>query len=119
MTKKHDEKFDLNVFFDAARQAPLEPGADLLMKVQNQALEVQVQGAKKASEQPKRRFADFLEALGGWPSLAGLSTAAVAGVWIGVAPPDSLALTAQTLLQSDVDVLSDFTVGFGLFEEAS
>ena len=32
----------------------------------------------------------WLAALGGWPALGGLAAAALAGVWIGIAPPASL-----------------------------
>jgi len=35
-------------------------------------------------------FAGFGAMLGGWPSMAGLATAAVAGLWIGVVQPVAL-----------------------------
>jgi len=36
------------------------------------------------------RLAGILANLGGWPGVAGLTTAAVAGIWIGYASPDTL-----------------------------
>ncbi len=33
----------------------------------------------------------FFDGIGGWPALAGMVTATVAGVWIGVSPPDIVA----------------------------
>ena len=47
------------------------------------------------------RLAQFFALLGGWPAVAGLATATVAGLWIGTTSPDML--YAQT----------------GLFESAS
>ena len=39
-----------------------------------------------------------IRAIGGWPALAGLAAATLAGVWIGAAPPDGLAGAAQFVL---------------------
>lgn len=33
---------------------------------------------------------DLLHAIGGWPAMGGLATAAVMGVWIGISPPTAL-----------------------------
>ena len=39
-------------------------------------------------------LAQLWSAIGGWPSLAGLATATVAGVWIGISPPAALSAQA-------------------------
>ena len=54
------------------------------------------------AHQPQRRglLAGLLAAIGGWPAMAGLATATVAGVWIGYASPDTLDGIASGLLPS-------------------
>lgn len=58
-----------------------------------------------------------LDAIGGWPTLGGLATAGVAGLWLGVAPPTSLeGVTADLIGDSQAvdlfggDLLTSFTV---------
>ena len=55
-----------------------------------------------------------LKGIGGWPALAGLATATVAGIWIGFAQPGSLGSVADGVLetQSAYD-LGDFMPGYG------
>jgi len=85
---------ELGVFFDAAKAAP-EPVSDALMaRVLNDALAVQAGAAvdhATATDNAADRgrpglFAGLLAALGGWPAVAGLATAAVTGIWIGFSP---------------------------------
>ncbi len=43
-------------------------------------------------------MSDLLQAVGGWPAVTGLATAAVGGIWIGFAQPGSLANVAEGVL---------------------
>lgn len=47
-----------------------------------------VPSAPRERERRAGLLAALLAALGGWPAVAGLASAAVAGVWIGAASPD-------------------------------
>lgn len=53
------------------------------------ALADRVLGDAAASHRPagRGRLAEVWRTLGGWPAAAGLSAAALAGLWIGVAAP--------------------------------
>ena len=44
------------------------------------------------------------EVIGGWPTMSGLAAATLAGVWIGVAPPDAVADLSAALFGSVVEV---------------
>lgn len=58
-----------------------------------------------APVRPKQGLgAMLLDAIGGWPSLSGLAAATVAGVWIGVAPPDALSDLSAGYLGTTVEV---------------
>ena len=54
-------------------------------------------------------------ALGGWPAVAGLSAAAVTGLWIGVAPPEELSTTAQMVWGEDITLAFEPDLGTDLF----
>lgn len=121
MTKKYDDDFELDSLFEAARNTPQEPSPELLVTIQAQALQVQQsQQQNEPTPRSRHRIAEIFESLGGWPSLAGVSTAALAGIWIGMAPPETVALTAQTLFDpsatDDLFEFSDDTV-FAFLEE--
>ncbi|MEO1238372.1 MAG: hypothetical protein AAFW64_01690 [Pseudomonadota bacterium] len=73
----------LETFFEAARATAPTPGADLTARVLADA--AAAQPAPPVSV--RRAKPSWFGALGGWPALAGLVTATVAGVSIGVADP--------------------------------
>ena len=93
----------LAVFFDAARREAPVLSADALARMTDQALAVQ----------------------GGWPGMAGLATAGVAGLWIGAVPPAGLVnlavdMGAVTSSAEDdlylVDPLPGYTLTLNLAE---
>ena len=104
--EKHSER-ELETLFQALRDAPEEPSADLMARVLAGAYEEQDAIAARAVpepdqivSQPERRgfVRSLLDAIGGWPAVAGLATATVAGVWIGYNPPaafDGLTLSVM------------------------
>ena len=94
------ELLALDELFSRARAAAPEPDPALLARIVADAQAVdQLRRAPVRPEQvrpaarPERTgwFVSVLAALGGWPAMGSLTVAAVAGLWIGVAPPDSLA----------------------------
>ncbi|MEL7026010.1 MAG: hypothetical protein AAGO57_02105 [Pseudomonadota bacterium] len=74
----------LDAFFDAARA---EPSADLMARVLADADAVQPVVAAPA-RRPERE--GWFSIFGGWPALAGLATATVAGIGIGIADPTTV-----------------------------
>ncbi|WP_141135121.1 hypothetical protein [Puniceibacterium sediminis] len=97
---------DLAAFFDAGRQAGESPTGDFMMRLEADALRLQPvpQARTRGSV-----WGDLLRGLGGWPTVAGLTAAACAGVWIGVSPPDLMLtmLQDQSVIQN-VDPLSGY-----------
>lgn len=98
MTERKDET-GLDAFFAAARTTPPQPGADLMARLTEAALDEQVAQAGRmragaagagASGAGQGLWAGLRQALGGWPGMAGLAAACAAGVWLGVSPPEGL-----------------------------
>ena len=78
----------LDAFFDAARAQDPTPSDDLIARILADA-DAEVIAQSQTAAPPRRGwFAQVVGGLGGWPALAGLATAAVTGVTIGVVSPD-------------------------------
>ncbi|MCG7494293.1 hypothetical protein [Thalassobius sp. Cn5-15] len=95
----------------------LQTSMDLMDRVMADAMAVQAQAAVVIAPAPgpktRSLLRDVLAALGGWPALAGLVTASVAGVWIGMNPSDVMLDSASTVLALDSDeYLVDAFPGF-------
>lgn len=125
MTRDTDQTdTDLDFFLEAVRKDRFDAEPALLARVlaDAEAAQAEFSTLEDADAKVTRRggLAAFLTALGGWPAAAGLSAATVAGVWIGVAPPTGLALTAQDLLAGDDYSLTEMMpdASFGLTGEA-
>jgi len=99
MTKTDKTDLDdagLELFFNAAREEDTAPSDGLMARIladaaaQADAREV---AAVPQTPRPAPRlglFGVIAAAIGGWPALASMATATVAGVWIGFATPDTL-----------------------------
>lgn len=120
MTADTDKRTDgdLEVFFQAAREVAAEPSPDLMARVLADAYAEQdaaaiATGADTAGapaetpRPPRRRIAGLLEAIGGWPAVAGLAAATLAGVWIGYNPPAALDNLSLDLLDSGYALTMD------------
>lgn len=106
---------NLDVFFDAARRQAADPSPDLMQRVLDDALAEQQRLAAQARPQRAARgwLRQLLSAIGGWPAVAGLATASVTGLWIGVNPPAAVSTTAEAYLNSGADTyLVDLMPGF-------
>jgi len=87
MMDEHKHSGELEAAFDAARSSQPEPSANLMARVLADAQIVQAeQSVKPSARVPRGYMQQLLEALGGWPAVAGLSAAGVAGVWLGLGP---------------------------------
>ncbi|MBR9652867.1 hypothetical protein [Thalassovita aquimarina] len=96
---------NLDIFFDAARRQVPDPSPDFMQRVLDDALAEQrrLAGRKAPRRAGPGRLRQFVAAIGGWPAVAGLATASVAGLWIGVNPPSAVSMTAEAYLNSGAD----------------
>jgi hypothetical protein len=116
--KKTDMLDDL--FATAKTETPM-PSGDFMLQMQQLALDAQPM-PHRAPEPKQGVFAQILGALGGWPAVAGLAAATVAGVWIGAVSPETMTNsmsgllgTSSELYDSDAtfaDPLSGFEMAF-------
>jgi len=63
----------------------------------------------------------LLETIGGWPTMGGLATAGVAGLWLGVAPPATLEGVTADLIGGNqaVDLFGgDLLTSFAVEEDS-
>ncbi|GKY88603.1 hypothetical protein [Sinisalibacter aestuarii] len=94
----------LEALFEASRtEAPL-PSEALLARIMADA-EAEAAARERPAQSPVRPrtgvIAAVLGVLGGWPAVAGMVTATVAGIWVGFAAPDQLNTLAGGLLLTD------------------
>lgn len=117
MTDKDRDNVMLDDLFRAARGEARSQGAspDLLARVLADAETHQPAPQALASVAPRGRgrWAQFLSAIGGWPSVSGLAAATVAGVWIGFAATSTVLPYGLTALsgQGAESYLSYMTAG--------
>ncbi len=113
----------LDAHFAVARAAAPTPSDDLLARVLNDAEAVQKKAPSAVTPAPVRisPMTQLFCLLGGWPAMGGLTTAAVAGLWLGISPPVVLQELSGGYLGPDataylIDTSAD--VALGLVEEA-
>ena len=102
--------------FAQARDQTITPSDDLMARVMADADAALPQTAAVQPAASGGFFASLLDALGGWPVLSGVAAAGFAGLWVGLAPPDTvegwaadiLGTTTQITLMPDFDAL-DFS----------
>ncbi len=92
----------LEDIFAAGRASPPAPSEALMARVLADADEV-IAARSQATDRPaelarRSLWARVVSGLGGWPAVAGMVTATIAGVWIGFASPDQLNTLAGGLL---------------------
>ncbi len=110
MTEK--DEFGLDAYFEAGRNTAELPTAALLGRIMADAEAQLVESAPSAPH--IGFFASLRDAIGGWPTLAGLATAGVAGVWIGFSQPAGLDLVAEQIWGADdATYLVDLLPAFG------
>lgn len=120
------DKAMLDAFFaDAADQRP-DPSPDLMARILADAEAVQTAALAPPAAPPGAQepgfFATLWAGLGGGAGLTGLITATLAGLWIGLSPPQVVdSVTASVLGTSDLldgDGLPTLSFEGGLFDLA-
>lgn len=108
---------DLDDLFAGARKGP-QPSPALMARILADAVAEQPRPAARPA--PVRfTFRALIAALGGMGAMAGLATAAVAGVWIGLAPPTAVGdLAAALWTVGDGDQVDLFPDLEGLIDDA-
>jgi hypothetical protein len=106
-------ELDLEALFAEARDLEPRPSANLMTRMAADALrEMPRHPTSAIRPAPGRmRWRDWIAALGGWPAVGGLATAAVVGVWIGATAPAGLAHLAPALWGESV------SIAFGVDED--
>ena len=116
----------LEAFFEAGRARAPEPGPDLMARIMADAdaeIDARAPVATPAARRARNGFwAALVSGIGGWPAVASMATAAVAGVWLGFASPDQLNSLAGGLLPTEDATseaayeLEDLLPGYSGFE---
>lgn len=104
----------LDADFDALKAQAEPPSAELMVRILADA--DALQATAHAAPVPKRPpfSVRFMDLIGGWPSVAGLATAGVAGVWIGMSQSAAFVAGSEVLFYGDVSsALVDLDPGFG------
>ena len=110
------DKDRLEPFFEAARTERAEPNDAFLARLAADAAAVTAErGAPVVRSAPASPLRRMLEAIGGWPSVAGLATATAAGIWIGVAVPDLTTNFVPLSSETTAFELVDLVPGYGDF----
>ncbi|WP_152912311.1 dihydroorotate dehydrogenase [Candidatus Rhodobacter oscarellae] len=112
---------ELDDLFAAKRRTAPAPAPALMARVLADAAHVAAAqtAAPRATAAPEGLMQRILGAIGGWPGAAGLVTASVAGLAIGLATPEAIeTLTSDYLGAANAFELDDFMPSYGgLFEE--
>ncbi|MEE9426778.1 MAG: hypothetical protein V3V25_01400 [Paracoccaceae bacterium] len=116
------EQIDLDALLEQESKVVVQPSEQLMSRI--------IQDADHTADQLnstliRRTTPDtggfwrrILLGLGGWPTFAGLTTATLAGIWIGYASPDSVSTLSSGLIISDASYeLADFMPVFSDFQE--
>lgn len=105
----------MEAYFDAARSETAAPSAELMARVLSDAHAVQAGLIAPPDKTTMRRpsLRQAFRALGGWPAVAGLATATVAGVWIGATQPDAMTPYTSFLQQDAALYQVDLPSGAG------
>ena len=109
MSDQIEPKLDLDALFAEAKHEALPPQRlmDAIVADAAEARVPDVIAIKRIG-----LWTQVLDALGGWPSLSGLATATVAGIYIGFADPTVLEAVG---LSDSVEVSTDLLFGDDVF----
>jgi len=117
MTK--DDDTELNAAFAQIKSEPVVVRDSLFDRIMLDADNVLAQRedvVEAVDARPRQSLsAILLDAIGGWPSFSGLAAATVAGLWIGISPPETLNNLSAAIWGSTIEVpLLESDALFGL-----
>jgi hypothetical protein len=103
----------LDALFASAAQDTPDPSSELLARVLSDAETLAAARKTPVDVKPSKNwrpdFAALIAGIGGWPGIAGLTSVAVAGIWIGYDQTDTLIGLADGYLDtSTLYDLADF-----------
>lgn len=118
-----DDDPSLEAMFGALRaSSDVPPSPDFLARLVQDAEAEQsaLPGAFAQSAPPKAVsfWQNLHTVFGGWPTFAGLASAAILGVWVGANPPDLLLAPTELLMGDTTDGLERLLMPFDEFEQA-
>lgn len=105
----------LNKIFDEVRSERVEPSDDLMSRILEDAQVLQPEKMPSHTSSNISVFAQLKAMIGGWPALSGVAAAGVAGLWIGLAPPDDVEVWMAVALGQSTEV--SLGSGFDVFDE--
>lgn len=108
MTHEPDDIDDLLAGLCTAPTEPLPAALEVRIMADAQAV-------ADAATPPPSIWATIGALIGGWPAAAGLATAGVAGVWLGITPPDAMAGYIGTTESETVDLFGPVALFEGEF----
>ena len=115
MTDASEKPDPLETEFASLKAQAVLPGDDLMARVMADAEAEQAAFVAPPADTRRPFRIRFMALIGGWPSMAGLVTAGLAGVWIGMAQPALLVSGTEALFSGDASMaLDDLDTGFGL-----
>lgn len=117
MTDAPQKPDPLDEAFGILKQHATPPGDDVMARVlaDADAVQAEILAPPKPARLPVS--VRFMALIGGWPSMAGLATAGLAGVWIGVSQPAALVQTSEALIFGDASgALVDLDPFLGLYD---
>ncbi|WP_371169086.1 hypothetical protein [Aliiroseovarius sp. 2305UL8-7] len=107
----HDQELD--ALFDAMKAQQPEPSEALVSAILRDAEAEQTGAQQHGHEKPPSKphvgiWTKLVASIGGWPAVAGMATATVAGIWIGFAAPTELeTLSGGLILSGDYVVAQE------------
>lgn len=107
---------ELEDFFMTERNAAPDPSDMLLARIMADAQSQIDKAQPEPSIEETGFFQKLLDGIGGWPSMAGLATASIVGVWIGYVQPPAVEPFTGYLISSDAEsYLYDVSPASGIF----
>jgi len=105
-----DDDRDLEAFFTAARATPAEVSEPLAHRILADALAAQESAivSTQSAAPTLGWWRSTLDMLGGWPMAAGMATATIVGVMVGVSGADVVSDVYFGVTEGDVSGLSGF-----------
>lgn len=100
--------FELDDIFASARRTKVAPSDDFMARILADAEDVSQSWAIPEAPQRDTETTNILAVMwsliGGWAGTGGLAAAAVAGVWLGIAPPDAFNDVNDLIWGTSIDV---------------
>jgi len=115
MTRSENELLD-NLFAEA-RSEEVSPSDDLLTRVLADAAALQPQQPPVTVISVPTLWTRVMNSIGGWPALSGVAAAGVAGLWVGLVPPDAIDSWVADALGDTTSI--SFIDDFSILEEGS